>query len=110
LTTDLRRNLCAQFCRYYKPGRKDELTCIGFRVVERFEEKGKKISFEKSGKKLSSSTRDILLRHLCIRCPFYEQDCDFADRQSSEPCGGFTLLGNLLEEKIVSIDDIENII
>jgi len=54
---------------------------------------------------------------MCILCPFYEDDCDFAmEYRSNEegfsespPCGGFIFLGHLLEKNIIGIDDIRNI-
>ncbi len=43
---DLVKNLCANFCSYYKPAKKEELACRGFIVVKRLIEMGKHIPFE----------------------------------------------------------------
>jgi hypothetical protein len=104
---DLKKLLCLNFCAYYKPAKSDELACLGYLVVEHLLKKGKKIIFEKSDKILNSETKEKLTGNICILCPFYEKDCDFIlHRGDSPPCGGFTLLGQLLESEVITIDDI----
>ena len=123
----LEEKLCLNFCPYYKPGKINELACMGFLVLERLIKKGKEIAFEKSDKKLYAATERTLIQHMCIRCSFYESDCDFVSNPLSPtlgkgvtggvrtkgayppPCGGFMLLGYLLETSVISIDDINNI-
>jgi hypothetical protein len=104
---DLKKQLCMKFCPYYKPAKNQELACMGYLVVKRFLKKGHKIIFENLGKILSSETKEKLTGNICILCPFYEKDCDFiSHRGDSPPCGGFTLLGQLLESEVITIDDI----
>ncbi len=112
---DVREKLCLNFCSYYKSSKDNKLACKGFLVIEKLIEKRKNISFEKSDKRLDAETEEKLIQSLCINCPFYENDCDFVGRGESRgkvkrppPCGGFILLGHLLEEKIITIDDIKN--
>ena len=106
---NLEEKLCLNFCPYYKPGKMNELACMGFLVLERLIKKGKEIAFEKSDKKLYAATERTLIQHMCIRCSFYESDCDFIQKKEKAlPCGGFILLGHLLETKIIAIDDIIN--
>jgi hypothetical protein len=106
---NLDERLCLNFCPYYKPSKNDELACMGFLVVETLIERGKKITFDTSEKKLNAVTEETLMQNMCIDCPFYEDDCDFIQqKEKSLPCGGFTLLGNLLEANIIGIDDIKS--
>jgi len=103
----LEKKLCLHFCPYYKPEKRDENTCKGFSVVKRLIQKGKDITFQKSVEVLKKETEGILLENLCSTCPFYKKDCDFIEKGvNSLPCGGFTLLGQLIESGIISIDDI----
>ena len=103
---------------------------MGFLVLKRLLKKGKKIPFDRSKKKLDGVIKDILIRNMCIACPFCENDCDFIIRsltftkggiidgkeglsdteEHPPPCGGFILLGHLLEKNIINIDDIKNLI
>ncbi len=106
---NLDERLCLNFCPYYKPAKNDKLACMGFLVVETLIERGGEITFDASKKKLNAVTEEKLMQNLCIVCPFYEDDCDFIQqKEKSLPCGGFTLLGNLLEANIIGIDDIKS--
>jgi len=103
----LGRELCIHLCPYYKPSKDAEIACKGFSVVEELLREGKKIVFEKSDRVINTATEEMLIKTLCLTCPFYEEDCDFiSSRRDAKPCGGFTLLGNLLESGILTIDDI----
>jgi len=105
--TDLRDRLCSQYCPYYKPLIKEELACEGFMVVKRLIREGKEIPFIKSDKILNACTENTLREHLCMSCPFYESDCDFAQHEEgASPCGGFLLLGVLIEAAVLTIEDI----
>jgi len=107
---DLVRNLCGNFCSYYKPSKEEELACRGFIVVKRLMEAGKKISFERSGKKPSPPKAAELRESLCPPCPFYESDCDYILQEGeARPCGGFIFLGLLLDDGVICIDDVRNI-
>ncbi len=131
----MRDNICRKFCHYYKPSKDEELACLGFTVAERLMKKGIKCLFEMPVRRPYPDTEDILVRSMCGRCPFYEEDCDYAmeyrgqkyneDARSEShtyeegirnckgtppPCGGFIFLGLLLELKIISIDDITNMV
>jgi hypothetical protein len=108
--TTIREKLCRNFCPYYKPLKDEELACLGFTVVERLSGKGWAISFDTHDKGFEEQTKKVLLEALCAACPFFENDCDFVTGSSNSPCGGFTLLGLLLDKKVIHIDDIKNII
>jgi len=105
--TTLAQHLCLNFCPYYKPSKKEDLACTGYVVVERLIEKGRVIPFRRSDKALDAMTEETLVKDMCINCPFYESDCNFIQQKGkSLPCGGFTLLGHLLEANVITVDDI----
>ena len=106
--SNLHEILCSRFCPYYKPSKEENLACKGFMVVERFISEGNEIPFIKSDKICDIGTEKTLREHLCVSCPFYENDCDFAQHEDgASPCGGFLLLGILMEESFVTVDDIK---
>ena len=108
--SNLNKKLCEKFCSYYKPSKDKELTCKGFTVIEKLIKNGREISFNKSEKKVSASTGEKLIGNMCVACSFREDGCDFAaGKKDAAPCGGFILLGHLLDGKIITIDDIVNI-
>lgn len=103
------KNLCKKHCKYYKPSKDNELACKGFTVIEKLIKNGKEISFNKAEKKLNASTEKKLIEGMCMICSFYEDGCDFAEqKRNALPCGGFILLGYLVESGVISIDDIKN--
>lgn len=107
----LEKELCYRFCSYYKPTKDKKLACRGFTVLKKLLEKGNKITFKKYGRKINVRTEKLLRENMCIRCPFYEEDCDFVQKKDEAlPCGGFILLTFLLEEDFVKIDNIRDII
>jgi len=108
--TTLREKLCRNFCPYYKPSQDEELACLGFTVIEKLIGRGRAISFDAQDKGFEERTQKTLLEVLCAACPFFENDCDFVTGSSHSSCGGFTLLGRLLDKKVIHIDDIKNII
>jgi hypothetical protein len=105
----LAEKLCANFCRYYKPSKNEELACIGFLIIERMLKEGIEIPFDKRDRIPRPATEGRLVQNVCVPCPFYESDCDFVkERGGSLPCGGFVLLGHLLEEGIITVDNIKD--
>lgn len=106
----LRERLCLQFCPYYKPSKDEEIACKGFLVVEKLIKDGKEISFIKSDKILETDTEKILRENLCIFCSFNKSDCDYAEEEEgASPCGGFSLLGRLIEKQVLTVDNIKDI-
>ena len=104
---DLKKILCEPFCFYFKPGKNDELTCKGYSIIEKLLQNGKDITFQKSDKVITKATEEVLVKHMCCACPFYEDDCDFIGHgKNSPPCGGFTLLVLLLQSDCIDIADI----
>ena len=107
---DLVKNICGNFCSYYKPLKDEELACRGFVVVKALMEMGKQVSLEESNKRPGPLTEEGLRKVLCLKCPFYEGDCDFILQEGDAlPCGGFIFLGLLIEKGMICIDDVRDI-
>jgi hypothetical protein len=102
--------LCVNFCRYYKPGRNEELECQGFVVVHGLITKGRKLSQERPGIAVRPDelTLEGLKGRVCSACAFREADCDFAlSGGTAVPCGGFVLLSHLLGSGELKLEEIE---
>ena len=106
----LSRELCKTYCQYYKPSKEEGLACRGFVVVKRLIEMGKQISFEGPNRRSGPLTEADLRKDLCPSCQFYKSDCDFILQEGAAmPCGGFILLGLLIENGMICIDDVRDI-
>lgn len=109
MKSSLAGKLCKNYCRYYKPSKDKGLACKGFLAIERLIGEGREIPFDKAEKGLEVGTEKALIKKICKGCPFFEDGCDFVMKgDGSLPCGGFILLGHLMEKKIIAIDDITN--
>jgi hypothetical protein len=54
---------------------------------------------------------DALAELICASCPFQENDCDFVQHvKNAVPCGGFIVLGLLLESGDFTVDNIREIV
>ncbi len=110
MRVDLRGELCSRFCPYYKPGKKEDLACKGFLVIEGLINRGRQIPFSVTEKRPDPAIQESLLHNLCAVCPFSEDGCDFVQQKESfSPCGGFILLAYLLGANIVTIDNIRDV-
>lgn len=104
------KDLCRNFCSYYKPSKEEELACRGFAVLKELTESGTQIPFERSDRRPGLQTVEGLREVLCPTCPFYDGDCDFILKEGEAlSCGGFILLGLLIEGSVINIDDVRNI-
>lgn len=103
----LSQQLCLHFCPYYKPSKDERLACRGFVEVQLLLEKGRQVSFQDRGGAIGPGTVKALVRRMCGVCSFYKEDCDFIlQGDQASPCGGFLLLGRLVDDGTISIDDI----
>ena len=102
--------LCRNFCRYYKPGKNEELACQGFVVVHRLIEKGRQLS-QKKPRSISApdaATIEGLKGRVCAACSFREADCDFIlSGGTASPCGGYMLLFHLLGSGDLTLDELD---
>ncbi len=103
----LRYTLCRTFCSYYKPEKKEELTCRGYEAVAWLLNRGATPDFIRKDDRSSPASDAMVSEHLCPECPFSGDDCDYAAKtEGSLPCGGFLLLSQNLAAGTISIDDI----
>jgi hypothetical protein len=111
---DLRQEICAAYCSYYKPGKEQEETCRGFAVLQRHPPLWKhlpRILQTHHAEGWGSEIHDALAGLICASCPFHENDCDFVQHvEGAVPCGGFIVLGLLLESGDSTIDNIREIV
>ncbi len=105
--TDLVQTVCLGFCSYYKPGKNEELACQGYLVLERLALQGIPVGGKRAEQPRNRTGEKLLVRTVCMACPFHEQDCDFMENSTLPPCGGFLLLAQLLEAKDISIEDMK---
>ncbi len=104
------RTVCRPYCRYYKQDKNEDLLCRGAVVIERLILSGKSIFLpaeKKNRLSAGSSVDELIVNHLCAACAFRQNDCDFAQDGTSQPCGGFVLLLRLLEQGVITIEDIQ---
>ena len=125
----LSRELCKAYCQYYRPSKEEDLECMGFTVTEKLFVRGLAVSSSvlpaPSADKGSpvmpgDETIEVLISRICTICPFHEDDCDFIDAHKpgasdiqqarAIPCGGFLFLGSLIDNKIIDIQDINQVI
>lgn len=104
--------LCRNFCKYYKPGRNEELACQGFVVVRRLIGKGRQLSQERPRRTSAPDARTVdgLKGRVCAACIFRETDCDFVlSGGTASPCGGYVLLLHLLGSGDLTLEELEEI-
>lgn len=98
--TDL---VCRQYCRFYKPGEKEEMSCAGYAFFARrlskelIDELAQNPGDTRSLKKFEHDPKVEAV--LCASCPFFEDGCDFVNEEpvvGAVPCGGYMLLKCLL--------------
>jgi hypothetical protein len=106
---ELGATLCENFCAYFKPGKNEEIACEGFVVVQRLIERGKTIPLKKRAKSGSDpASADVLRASMCKACAFFESDCDFIMTGGKAlPCGGFSLLHQLLDAGEITVEEIK---
>ena len=104
---DLKQLVCERLCSYYKPGKNEDLACRGYSVLERLVQQGIQLTGNKVEQPGSRVGDELLVRTLCLACPFHAHDCDFMENKALPPCGGFLLLSQLLAAKGISIDDVK---
>ena len=100
----LARLLCAPYCGYYKPDKNEELLCGGAVVIERLVQSGRIASpLQAAPVPPGNDAREQVAILVCNTCAFREQDCDFAEDRSKQPCGGFLLLAELIQNTFIKM-------
>jgi hypothetical protein len=95
-----------QFCSYYKPGKKDDLSCGGYQTIDRLLQQGKRLSVEVSGSRCSVEDRERIVNAVCAACSFREDGCDFILDRVAPPCGGFRMLSQLIADGVLRIEEL----
>jgi hypothetical protein len=104
MNNELRENVCERFCSYYKPDKSGESACLGFLVIQNIAEKGSRIRIPPPEKVQPGAAAD---RKLCEYCGYQAEDCDFAAGiAGAPPCGGFIVIGLLLQQGIVTTAEV----
>ena len=90
-------------------------------VIEKLIDNGRVSDIVKTDRVYDYGKQSILIQTVCTACPFYRNDCDFAEMHRSQclnrqettnplPCGGFIILTDLVVRNVITIDDIWDII
>jgi hypothetical protein len=111
---DFKNYICRPFCVFFKEGEKEEMACRGAQIAE-FLVNHKQVNPEKIIKfikdpKIWEKQKAMLEKHVCLRCSFKAEDCDFqssAPSRDVEPCGGFIFLACLMEKNIIDESVLE---
>jgi hypothetical protein len=109
--TKVDTRLCLNFCRYYKPGKNEELKCQGYIVVHEIMRDGKNLALHRSARTAIPDrvTQEELTGRICSVCAFRENDCDYILTGGiALACGGFVLLCHLLGTGELTLEEIGN--
>lgn len=103
----MRPIICERYCRFYKPGVKEDMACGGLTRAEAVLGRMSELPAPKSDRPFSADAAATLEQQVCITCPFRIDGCDYADRvEGAVPCGGFIYLALLIDDGVISEDDI----
>lgn len=97
------RFVCETYCPFFKPGKKENLACQGFFLINKYLPSEKICVIESVlGIAVLSGWKKIdpnfMYRIICKECPFLQDGCDFRDpqyRKETVPCGGYMVLADL---------------
>jgi len=101
------RHVCKPYCVYYKPGKNEGFLCRGAEVALRFLGRSDGPSDRRpvhQSQSLSDARKAA--QELCRKCNFREHDCDFAQDQTAQPCGGYLYIVELLAEGAITNEQI----
>lgn len=93
-------SICKKFCVYFREDKEDLGHCFPVKVFEKCEENYINV---KKAENISS----VLKQLFCKECEFYPEDCDFCSSiNPGMPCGGYLYYLSLLEERIITLDEL----
>ncbi len=104
--------ICRYFCDYYKAGDKEDQACQGALQVDNLVRRGRIAieNFPHGSFEIPPAVHDPQLdARICAGCPFREKDCDFQAIPQiidSLPCGGYRLLTLLMQQHVLSAEDL----
>jgi len=105
------RELCLNHCVYYKPGKDEELACLGFLVIKEMIEEGRSLDLAERWQPAGAEVERMLAKELCPRCPFNPDDCDYILKEGdAAPCGGFVALSGLIQARCITVRDAGDVI
>jgi len=99
------RDICKRCCVWYKPGRKEELSCGGILVIEVLGDDCVLPAEREEVKDFQNRFDSLLDELVCNRCDFRKDGCDFRDPNITSqalPCGGYIHLDSLLTRRLIS--------
>ena len=102
----LNKTVCLRFCSYYKPGKKEAISCGGYEVIGRFLQEGRRLPAGVSGSCCSAEDRECIVRAVCSTCGFREDGCDFIVDRDAPPCGGFRMISQLIADGMLRIEEL----
>lgn len=92
-----RRLVCKKFCKFYKPGKKEEMKCGTYDFLSRNLTRGELLlACRYTGPSDRAMDREISSM-ICSRCDFREDGCDYRDGLAFPPCGGYMVVESLLK-------------
>lgn len=111
---DFKDYICRPYCTFFKEGHKEEMACLGAQIAEllvhhKRVDPEKILNFTKDSQ-IWEKQKTKLEKHVCRRCPFKAEDCDFQSSEppdDAEPCGGFILLACLMESNMIDESALE---
>lgn len=114
------RDICESYCSFYKPGKDENMACMGLLVLQKLLELRNGVPDSGSRDHLNPETAERLFNTLCAACPFAASDCDYAEwkRGRSEnvpdrafvPCGGFIFIGSCIDHGTLDHRELDHLI
>jgi hypothetical protein len=93
-----REHVCERHCKFYKPGRKEDLKCGALQFLSRNLSRGE-LGHVSRGTGPHDLSRDEEIRAMvCSRCEFLVDGCDFRDGLPSPPCGAYSVVESMLKK------------
>lgn len=96
----MKKLICENFCSFYKPGSESRTKCGSFEFLKRnLTRREIKSAIENTPRRHDLSFDPQIRSLVCENnCEFYNtDDCDFRLGNDSPPCGGYTIVENLLK-------------
>jgi len=93
-----RRHVCEPHCKYYKPGRKEDLKCGALQFLSRNLSRGELGHVSRGTGPLDFSRDEDIRALACSRCEFLVDGCDYRDGVQAPPCGAYSVVERMLKK------------